>query len=206
MPMAIPDFADMVWLFTCDNRNRGILNQNFDEAALLWRAVRESDGPILEVGRRQGGATALMLAAGHGRTVTSIDLIPAHDKACQYLFDRIQEADPERLELLVGDSRKPLDGHDFGFLFMDGDDSYEGARADVAAHWPSLRPFNGVPGGVVFHNAMPNKGLAYQGRANHAAGVTSLCHELIECGAARAVEAAGSSLWMVKQDELPYDF
>jgi len=199
-------FADLAWLFTCDNRNRGIIRQNFDEAALLWRAVKASGGPILEIGRRHGGTTVLLTTAAAGRRVTSLDIEPAHLPPCEAFFDRVRAADPDCLELLVASSHQPLPGRWFGLLFIDGDHSYEGVRADVLAHWSSLRPVDGRPALAVFHDAVPNGGLDHAGHPNHCEGVQRLCGELLTLGIAERVEAAGSSLLLRKLAELPADW
>lgn len=200
------DFSDLAWLFTANNLNRGILRQNFDEAAMLWRAVRASNGPVLEIGRRHGGSTVLLAAAAGERTLTSIDLAPAHNPACDAVFEKILRQSPERLRLIVGDSRRTLPGETFGFAFIDGDHSYEGVKADVAAHWNSLTPIDTIPAYAVFHDAVPNDGLAHTGQANHHEGVRRVCDELIAAGCAERVEAAGSSLWLKKLADLPASF
>lgn len=194
----------VAWLFQCDNRNRGILRQNFDEAALLWQAVRGSGGPILEVGRRHGGSTVLLLAASGDRPVVSIDIAPAHNPAAESYFEQVAVSQPGRLRLEAGDSRQPLAlGTQFGLLFVDGDHTYEGVRADTVAHWPALRAHGGCPPLAVFHDAVPNPGLAYDDRPNHCEGVERFCRELLEAGSAVVVKAAGSSLLLRKTAELP---
>lgn len=200
------DFADLAWLFTSNNQNRGILRQNFDEAALLWRAVKSSSGAILEIGRRHGGSTVLLVAAGAGRPVTSIDLAPAHNPACDEFFQRVASEQPRRLELLVGDSRKPMDGRTWGFMFIDGDHTYEGVKADVRAHWNELQKSDDTPAGVVFHDAVPNDGLSYANQLNHHEGVRLVCEELVTLGCAKEVRSAGSSLWLKKVANLPEHF
>jgi len=64
-------FEDMAHLFTCDNRNRGIIRMNFDEAALLWKTVLGTSGDMLEIGRYDGGSTELIRAAAHHQKLTS---------------------------------------------------------------------------------------------------------------------------------------
>ena len=85
-------FEHATWLFTCDSRNRGICRLNFDEAALLYRAVTGTRGAMLEVGRRHGGSTVLMLEASGGeggdRSLVSLDIEPRHHPAAQAYFDR----------------------------------------------------------------------------------------------------------------------
>src|SRR5207245_8520064 len=40
MHPATEGFEDLAWIFTCDSRNRGLVRQGFDEAAVLWKAVK----------------------------------------------------------------------------------------------------------------------------------------------------------------------
>ena len=197
-------FEEMAWLFTCDNRNRGILRMNLDEAALLWKAVRVTAGPILEIGRRHGGSTALLCAASGERRVVSIDIAPEHHLlAEQYLARRENR---RRLELIVGDSRMPLAGEKFGMAFIDGDHTYEGVLADTLAHWSEFIAHEGRPVLVLYHDAVPNDGLAYRGEENHCPGVRRLCEELVAGGAAALGQTGGSVQAMAKIGELPIGF
>jgi predicted O-methyltransferase YrrM len=161
----------------------------------------------LEIGRRHGASTVLLLAAaGPTRTVTSIDIKPDHRAECQTRFDQIQSAEPQRLRLVIGDSRKPLASEKFGFAFIDGDHSYAGVKADTVAHWAEIESFADRPPMLVYHDAVPNPGLSYKGRINHCEGVTALCRELVESKSARVIETAGSSMWLEKLAELPANF
>lgn len=194
----------VAWLFRCDNRNRGIVRQNFDEAALLWQAVRATAGPILEVGRRHGGTTVLLLEASGDRPVVSIDIAPDHHAAADAVFERIKVAQPARLRLLQCDSRQRLPATQcFGMLFIDGDHSYEGVRSDTVAHWAALRAHEGREPLVVYHDAVPNQGLQHEGRINHCEGVERLCRELLAAGCAEVLGSSGSSLLLRKTAELP---
>lgn len=193
-------FEDIAVLFTCDNRNRGILRMNFDEAACLWRSVAMTTGDILEVGRRHGGSTVLLLAAAEEpRRVISIDIAPAHHPVADAFLARYDVA--PRVDLIVADSRSyrtpPL-----GLLFIDGDHSYEGAAADVMAHWAQLATRSGL---AVFHDAVPNDGLAHINELNHCPGVSEVCERLIGAGAAEMVEAAGSVLVLRKLNGISDD-
>src|SRR5205807_6463196 len=82
-------FEDLTWLFTCDSRNRGLIRQGFDEAALLWKAVKSTSGNILEIGRNLGGSTVLLAtAAAANREIYSIDIRSNEDRACKDYLDR----------------------------------------------------------------------------------------------------------------------
>lgn len=196
-------FESFSWLFTCDNRNRGIIRQNFDEAALLWRAVQRTKGPILEIGRARGGSTVLLLAASCDRRVTSIDINPQHHPSAESYFEKVEVSQPGRLSLLKRDSREELSsGSEFGMLVIDGDHTYEGVRADVTVHWGTLRS-HGAPPLVVLHDAVPNAGLSYQERHNHCEGVRRLCAELVAHGSAVLCDSAGSSAVLRKTGDIP---
>src|SRR5262245_1327740 len=111
-------FEELTWLFTCDSRNRGLVRQGFDEAALLWKAVKATSGNILEIGRNFGGSTVLLAAATPpNREVYSIDNRSHEDVACKrYLA---QPGNKERVHLLIANSRTPVSNVRFGFLFID---------------------------------------------------------------------------------------
>src|SRR5438105_2089005 len=77
-------FEDLAWIFTCDSRNRGLIRQGFDEAALLWKAVKATSGNILELGRNLAGSTVLLAAAAEpAREIYSIDNRSNEDSACK---------------------------------------------------------------------------------------------------------------------------
>jgi len=197
-------FEDMAWLFACDNRNRRILRQNFDEAALLWKCVKATRGSILEIGRLYAGSTVFLAAAAGDRKVVSIDIGPKHHPSAErYLF---RPGVRERVELIVGDSRRSLPGRKFGMLFIDGDHSEEGVTADTAAHWASLEGVDGAPPLAVFHDAVPNPGLEHCGAENHFEGVRILCERLVELGVAAEGPRAGSVQVLQKLAELPAGF
>jgi len=212
-------FEDLAFLFACENRNRGILRMNFDEAALLWKAVRATDGEVLEIGRRYGGSTVLLLAASATRRVTSIDLAPEHHPEVQAVFDRPEQA--SRLRLVVGDSRTRVAGATFGFALIDGDHTSDGVLADVEAHWPSLAGAHAVL--CAFHDAVPNRGLHPEFGmdvigdtasrhlnqpllTNHFVGIECVCTELVASSVATPWGSAGSMLVLRKTGELPADF
>lgn len=165
------EFGDLTWLFQCNKQNRGVARLNFDEAALLWRAVKATDGPILEIGRYQAGSTVLLCAAAAGRKVVSIDLDPCHHPAAEAFLKRPEIA--ANLELITGDSRQPLSDRQFGLVFIDGDHSYDGVTADISAHWPEAHAVNGRPPLVAFHDAVA--------RVNESASSPATLHSEEQC-------------------------
>jgi hypothetical protein len=229
-PNASPSggFEDLTWLFICDSRNRGLIRQGFDEAALLWKAAKATAGNILEVGRNFGGSTVLLAAAAPTREIYSIDTRSNEDVACKNYLTR-----PEnrlRVHLLVTDSRRTLPDLVFGLLFIDGDHSFEGVLADVIAHWNSLQPRHGNLALAAFHDAMPNDNFKWRDAErrlhrvwtrfknkfrsrqkpevapDYEPGVQRVCEALVRHGAAAQWRSAGSMLVLQKLTDLPPDF
>jgi predicted O-methyltransferase YrrM len=192
------EFEDFNFLFGFndkpfyDNRDRGILRMNYNEAKLLWDCVKQSRGTILEIGRRHGGSTVLLVGATNSnRKVISIDIAPKHHEIPEKYF-----ADTEfskNLELIVDDASK-IKTEDLGMLFIDGDHSYEGVTRDINSHWDSVV----IDGLVVFHDAVPNDGLKYANKINHCQGVTQACYELVNAGKGEELHKAGSVLVLKK--------
>jgi predicted O-methyltransferase YrrM len=222
-------FEDLAWIFTCDSRNRGLIRQGFDEAAVLWKAVKATSGNILEVGRNLAGSTVLLTAAaGPDREIYSIDNRSNEDRACKdYLAGT---ANKGRVHLLVADSRVPLPNLRFGFLFIDGDHNFEGVLADVVAHWNALQSSGEHPALVAFHDALPNNNFQWRDAdrrlkrlsirvknkfrrqqkpevaPGYEPGVLKVCDELIRQGLAAKWRSAGSMLVLRKLADLPRNF
>jgi predicted O-methyltransferase YrrM len=222
-------FEDLAWLFTCDSRSRGLIRQGFDEAALLWKAVKATSGNILEIGRNLAGSTVLLAAAaGPDREIYSIDNRSNENRTCKDYLARA--ANKARVHLLVADSRAALPNLRFGFLFVDGDHTLDGVLADVVAHWNAVQSSDETPALVAFHDALPNDNFKWRDAnrklnrlsirvknkfrkrqkpevaPDYEPGVLKVCDELIRQGLAAKWQSAGSMLVMRKLDELPRNF
>ena len=192
------DFADLsCWLFAASLNNHRVVHQRIDEGSLLWRAVKMSGGPILEVGRAAGGSTLILLGASGQRPVVSIDRAPFHAFIAEQAFARPDVA--RRLKLYVQTSREPITEREFGMLFIDADHSYEGICHDIGAFWNSLKSFDGKPALAAFHDGADNP-ITFVEPVKHA------CEELLaEPGAARIVESWGSMLVLEKTGDIDQD-
>jgi predicted O-methyltransferase YrrM len=158
-PASARGFEDLDFLFTSSQLDHGIASLRFDEAALLFRLVRDA-GPatIVEIGRFKGGSTLLMATAmASGSRLWSYDLhVAAREDLVGSELDAELEAALRRLgvddgvELLVGDSRTvELPPGPFDVLFIDGDHSYDGVKADFERWGPHVRD----GGHLLFHDA-----------------------------------------------------
>ena len=148
-PDMVEEFDDLVALFGLSPMNRGIIRQDFDEAAALFQAVRAHPAAHgVEIGRFSGGSTLLLaVAVNRGGHLISIDTSPQDDRALQNALRRAQVED--RVELIVGDANNVAPGGSFDFVFIDGDHSYDGARRDHNK-WGQLVK----PGGLIIHHDM----------------------------------------------------
>lgn len=164
-PERLDGFEDMAFLFASGPLNYGLALLRLDEAALLWRLVRDRrPRTLVEIGRFKGGATFLLASAmPEDAHVYSYDL---HVKLAS-VFDPV-ELDrelaaalahyglAERVHLIVADSRSaeypplPVD-----LLFLDGDHSYEGVHVDFR-HWRSALASGAS---VLFHDATSEPGV-----------------------------------------------
>jgi len=185
------DFAKMApWLFSSSLSNHRIVHQRIDEASQLWSAVRETSGPILEIGRAAGGSTAVILGASGERRVDSVDRFPQHADITDYIFKR--EDVSKRLALYSQSSRDPIPFEQYGMLFIDGDHSYDGLCHDIAVFWNRLQPIDKKPAYAVFHDAARNP-------ISYVEPVRMAVSQLVEdAGAAKVVGSWGSMLVLEK--------
>lgn len=164
-PDALEGFEDLAFLFSSNQLNHGIASLQLDEAALLYRLARRvSPGAaVVEIGRFKGGSTLLLASAlPEGAELWSYDLHVALradlsgaqlDAELETALDRYGLRD--RVHLLVADSRvaePPPRAPEL--VFVDGDHSHAGARADYE-RWRELV----APGGhLLFHDAVDTGG------------------------------------------------
>jgi predicted O-methyltransferase YrrM len=163
-PPSLGGFERLAFLLSSNPLNMGIALLTLDEAAYLYRTVRDlRGGTLVEVGRFKGGSTFLIAAAmDEHAELWSYDLHVklTHEFRGTELDVELEDALAryglaDRVHVVVGDSTsvqppaRPCD-----FVFIDGDHSYEGARADYE-HW---RPFIRPGGHLLFHDAVPQRG------------------------------------------------
>jgi predicted O-methyltransferase YrrM len=183
-PGSVRGFEDLDFLFTSSQLDHGVASLRFDEAALLYRLAREvgprSRATIVEIGRFKGGSTLIFAAAMvEGSTLWSYDLhlAPRPDLRGADLDAELRDALGRLrlgagVNLVVGDSGTvDLPPGPFDILFIDGDHSYEGAKADVERWGPHVRE----GGHLLLHDAVDtgSYGNVYPGVQRCAAEVAS---------------------------------
>jgi predicted O-methyltransferase YrrM len=179
-PESIDGFEDLSFLFASNQLSHGIVSLQLDEAALLYRLAKHvpEGGAFVEIGRFKGGSTLLVSSAlPEGAELWSYDLHvairadlsgPQLDSELRTALERYSLA--EKVHLVVGDSRtaEPPPRAP-SVVFVDGDHTYEGARADHE-RWGELV----APGGhLLFHDAVDSGGYG-----NHYPGIAQLVAEI----------------------------
>jgi predicted O-methyltransferase YrrM len=193
---AIAGFEDCSWLFASNPLNHGLARLELDEAAYIFRLIRSLDKPaVVEIGRYRGGTTFLLAAAGAERIV-SIDNDPAAQ--AEYVPELAAALERfglrDRVEIVVADSHSyDVKGSSFDLVFVDGDHSYDGVRADFEHWWPALA----IGGHMLFHDAhFP----AWDSRLAVAEGVVRFVDELARAGTEQR-SAPGSLAHFVRASE-----
>jgi predicted O-methyltransferase YrrM len=163
-PDEVRGFEDLAFMFSSNQLNHGVASLQIDEAALLYRLARDvASGPVAEIGRFKGGSTLIFASAlPDGVELWSYDFHVAlrPDMPGPELDEELRAAlrrfgVEQKVHLLVADSRTaepppaPLE-----LLFIDGDHSYEGARADFERWSAFVRP----GGHVLLHDAVDTGG------------------------------------------------
>ena len=165
-PERLDGFEDLAFLFSSNQLNHGIALLTLDEAARLY-GLASGARTIAEIGRFKGGSTLLLATAMpadgelwsydlHVKLTGSVD----GDDLDRELTDAlVRYGLVDRVHVVVGDSRtaepppRPCN-----LVFVDGDHSYEGTRADYLAWRDRVAP----GGHLVFHDftgATPHEGV-----------------------------------------------
>jgi predicted O-methyltransferase YrrM len=196
-PERLDGFEDLAFLFSSSILGHGIASLRLDEGAYLYRLVRQQQlQTIVEIGRFRGGSTFLLAAALREGTLHSYDIPTRQGRPGAELDEQLLAALrtfrlTNRVNLHVADSRTaetpepPID-----LLFIDGDHSEEGVRADVA-RWSSLL----APGGhLVLHDAVRAADFVPSESPGPARVAAELGHEY------ERRQAAGSLAHFVRRD------
>jgi predicted O-methyltransferase YrrM len=198
-PDGLRGFEDLAFLFSSNQLNHGVASLQFDEAALLFGLARDvQQGPIVEIGRFKGGSTFILSsAAAPGIELWSYDLHVAlrPDMPGEQLDAELRSALErygldEKVHLVVADSRKvEPPSTEIEVLFVDGDHSYEGARADFDRWGALVRP----GGHLLFHDAVDRGGYG-----NTYPGVARLAGEVAQTDGWEQQRGAGSIAHFVR--------
>jgi predicted O-methyltransferase YrrM len=194
-PRTIDGFEDCAWLLSSNVLNHGLSRLMIDEAAYLYRLVRSLTAPVVvEIGRYRGGTTFLLATAG-GR-VLSLDVDPAVASSDELLTRALERYDLRgSVTIEIADSRAyPVEHASYDVVFVDGDHTYEGARADVERWLPGVTP----GGHLVLHDAfVPSPERAWA-RPWKVEGVQRLCEELLKRPELELAGRAGTLAHFVK--------
>jgi predicted O-methyltransferase YrrM len=163
-PPDVRGFEDLAFLFSSNQLNHGVASLQIDEAALLYRLARDAtSGPFVEIGRFKGGSTFTFASALPGGVeLWSYDLhvalrpdMPGDQLDAELRGALERYGIDHKVHLIVADSRKvEPPSQEVELLFVDGDHSYEGARADFDRWSALVRP----GGHLLFHDAVDSGG------------------------------------------------
>ncbi len=156
---AVQGFEDCYWLFSSNELNIGLSQLQFDEAACIYRLIREYEDPhVIELGRYKGGTTFLLAAAG--ARVRSLEKDVEIERRfrpplCRAL-DRFGLAD--RVETETGDAYTcAVDAETSDLVLVHcSPETHEQVRSLVDRWWPAIRP----GGGIILHETPYLPGVA----------------------------------------------
>lgn len=155
-PARVAGFEDLTFLFSSTVLAHGIASLRLDEAAHLFRLVRdERPSRVVEIGRFRGGGTFLLAAALQSGRLDSYDIDTRQGRDGRELDRQLVAALEryglsERVHLHVADSRlADLPADPVDMLFIDGDHREAAVRADFERWSPLLR----LDGHVLLHDA-----------------------------------------------------
>lgn len=146
-------------------RNATYMTKPWEISWMLWK-IAQTPGNILEIGTHYGETTREFALAFPDRKIYAVDCpvnltlpipqrneIPVASKVCEAARDL------PNVQLIIQDSRtlgyRMLD--DIGFVFIDGDHSYDGVAADSEKAFAHFASRSGV---VVWHDCFPHEYIA----------------------------------------------
>lgn len=148
--------------FICNSRQNPLFlaNQRENEVLAFLKFLKKLDAmTVVEIGSAQGGNLFLLAqCVSENALLVSVDRNPSSERldALRGLFRSTQQ-----VEFISGDSHDPtskervidvLKGRPVDLLFIDGDHSYAGVKADFALYAPLVKS-----GGLVaFHDIVPD--------------------------------------------------
>lgn len=149
----LKDQTDSNGKFTVCNRLLGVHQSRFEVLELINKLNSSVKPKVLcEIGTANSGTNLLLgSAVKSAELIIGLDLFVKNKIALNYYLDDVQSVQ------LNGDSKssdtvervkKVLNGRKIDFLFIDGDHSYEGVKADFEAFLP-LMSSNGM---IAFHD------------------------------------------------------
>jgi predicted O-methyltransferase YrrM len=199
-PQQVRGFEDLAFLFSSNQLNHGVASLQVDEAALLYRLARDAEsGPFAEIGRFKGGSTFVFAAAlPAGIELWSYDLhvalradMPGSELDAELRGALERYGLASKVHLVVGDSRAvEPPSTDLELLFVDGDHTYEGAKADYDRWSAFVRP----GGHLLFHDAVDPGGYG-----NVYPGVSRLVAEITRGDGWKRQPDAGSIAHFVRR-------
>lgn len=156
---AVRGFEDCYWLFSSNALNFGLSQLRFDEAASIYRLVREYEDPhVIELGRYKGGTTFLLAAAGaRVRSLENdVEIERRFRPALCRALDRFGLAD--RVDAETGDAYTcavEAESSDLVLVHC-SPETDEQVRSLVERWWPAIRP----GGGLILHPTPHLPGVA----------------------------------------------
>lgn len=153
------------------------------------RSLRPSS--ICEIGAA-GGGTTFMLAQAAASNATLISLDLAFTESRRAAVSRFA-SEEQKITCLRLDSHSPdsvravadcLSGRSLDVLYLDGDHSYEGIKADFQMYSPLVRP----GGLIVFHDIVPDYKSRYGIETNSYVGGVPRFWEEVKASHAKAEE------------------
>ncbi len=118
------------------------------EMEYVYMIASHAKKGIVEIGRWNGGSVFLMSCSNDTAPIWSIDIAPQSDDRLRGFFKQYNVG--SNVNLIVGDSQhtKYPQIKEYDFVFIDGDHSYEGCKADIENWYPGLAD----GGHVLFHD------------------------------------------------------